>query len=73
MGSDKDGVMLFLGQEGMKFKEVSFLAVSPLTWTRAYFVKMKNGEVHALVWKDLYRSREDEYDFWVDHYKISQN
>lgn len=73
VGSDKDGVMLFLGQEGMKFKEVSFLAVSPLTWTRAYFVKMKNGEVHALVWKDLYRSRDDEYDFWVDHYKISQN
>ena len=72
VGSDPDGVMLFLGQEGMKFKEVLLAPDDPLTWSRAHFVKMNNGEVHALVWKDLWGTQRDNAVFWIDHYKISQ-
>jgi hypothetical protein len=72
VGSDPDGVMLFLGQEGMKFKEVLLTPDDPLRWSRAHFVKMNNGEVHALVWKDLWGTQRDNAVFWIDHYKISQ-
>ena len=47
VGSDMNGVMLFLGQEGMKFKEVLLAPDNPLSWNKAFFVKMNNGEVHA--------------------------
>jgi len=56
----------------MKFKEVLLTPDDPLTWSRAHFVKMNNGEVHALVWKDLWGTQRDNAVFWIDHYKISQ-